>query len=43
MDAHDFYRRFGFGEPSWMVMERPSARTDLQFEKPPGFGVDPDG
>jgi GNAT superfamily N-acetyltransferase len=24
-DAHDFYKRFGFGRPSWMVMERPSA------------------
>ena len=36
-DAHDFYRRLGFGEPSWMVMERPSARTDLRFEKPPDF------
>jgi GNAT superfamily N-acetyltransferase len=26
LDAHDFYRRFGFGPPSALVMERPSAR-----------------
>ena len=35
VDAHDFYARLGFGEPSWMVMERPPARADLRFEKPP--------
>jgi GNAT superfamily N-acetyltransferase len=34
VDAHDLYAKLGFGEPSWMVMERPPARTDLQFEKP---------
>jgi GNAT superfamily N-acetyltransferase len=27
-DAHDFYRRFGFGPPSSVVMERPSAREN---------------
>ena len=43
VDAHDFYRRLGFGEPSWMVMERPPARTDMTFEKPPGFDEPPDG
>jgi ribosomal protein S18 acetylase RimI-like enzyme len=27
-DAHDFYARLGFGEPSWVLMERPSAREE---------------
>lgn len=27
-DAHDFYARLGFGEPSWVLMERPSARRE---------------
>jgi GNAT superfamily N-acetyltransferase len=27
-DAHDFYARFGFGPPSYVVMERESRRAD---------------
>jgi GNAT superfamily N-acetyltransferase len=27
-DAHDFYARLGFGQPSWVLMERPSAREE---------------
>jgi GNAT superfamily N-acetyltransferase len=37
MDAHDLYARLGFGAPSWLVMERPPARGEQRFEKPPGF------
>jgi GNAT superfamily N-acetyltransferase len=43
VDAHDFYARLGFERPSWMVMERPPARTDVKFEKPPGLDEPPDG
>ena len=27
-DAHEFYAKLGFGEPSWVLMERPSAREE---------------
>jgi predicted N-acetyltransferase YhbS len=29
-DAHDLYRRFGFAEPNYKVMERPPRRSTSQ-------------